>query len=259
MGMLLRACYLVAVLFTVPAFSASPVQVDILTDDDYPPYSYVANGQLKGIYIDLVEQASTLLLPEYQVKITAMPWKRALRRIETGQDFAILPPYNHSGDRKYIHPYSIPLAVESVVTFCRKDVDLNKAFEANNRLQRPIRLGINAGYILLDQKYKTAIANARIQLQENKRTDANLMKLLKGRIDCYANDKLAIEYGLRVQTAQQDPMAMADFVERDFISSQTAHIGYSRVNDAKFPFKADFIEKMDQAIITVLQSQSKQP
>ena len=52
---------------------------------------------------------------------------------------------------------------------------------------------------------------------------------------------------------------MTHFIERDYISSQTAHIGYSRVNDDKFPFKADFIEKMDQAIITVLQSQSKQP
>ena len=180
MGMLLRACYLVAVLVSVPAFSTAPVQVEILTDDDYPPYSYVANGQLKGIYINLIEQASRLLLPEYQVNITAMPWKRALRRIETGQDFAILPPYNHSEDRQYIHPYSIPLAVESVVTFCRKDVDLHQAFADKSKLKSPIRLGINAGYILLDQKYKSAIAAQRIQLQENKKTDANVIKLLKG-------------------------------------------------------------------------------
>ena len=255
MGSLLKAGCIVVALVSSVVFSKTPIQIEILTDDDYPPYSFVDQGQLKGIYIDLVEQAITLLPDDYEVKIVPMPWKRALRNIENGEDFAVLPPYNHSGSRTYINPYSIPLAVESVVTYCHISVDLNAVFTASQAMAEPVRIGINAGYIVLDDKYQEAIDNKRVILQENKSTEANLMKLVKGRIDCYANDKISIEYGLKDHLQDQNKISFDDFILQDFISSQTAHIGYSQVNDAKFPFKQDFIDKMDLAIMQVLKQQ----
>ena len=74
---------------------AQTIKVKIVTDDDYPPYSYVEDGHLKGLYIDLISRASKLLLPEYEVSLEAMPWKRALMKLEQGEEFAILPPYKH--------------------------------------------------------------------------------------------------------------------------------------------------------------------
>ncbi len=66
-----------------------------MVDDDYPPYSYLENRQLKGVYIELLQQAAALLAPEYQLKLQPEPWRRALANMEQGQVFAIMPPYQN--------------------------------------------------------------------------------------------------------------------------------------------------------------------
>ena len=60
-----------------PEYSA-PIKVTILVDDAYPPYSYQINGELYGIYVDIVKQAAQLLSREYQVNLQAVPWKRGV-------------------------------------------------------------------------------------------------------------------------------------------------------------------------------------
>lgn len=58
----------------------------------------------------------------YQVKINAVPWKRALSYIERGKGFAIYPPYHRAEDRPYMWPYSIPILDERVIVVCRAEV-----------------------------------------------------------------------------------------------------------------------------------------
>ncbi len=238
------------------AWSKEPIKIEILTDDDYPPYSYVVDGKPQGLYIEIVQQAAKLLKPEYHIDIIAMPWKRALRKIEQGESFAVLPPYVHPELRPYIQPYSIALAQEDVVTYCRQDVDLKRAFVSSLRLPNPIRLGINSGYLVLNEKYSDAVDNQNLLVRENKSTDANLLKLLKGRVDCYVNDKLSIEYGLQSLREKERNLPDHKFVQMDHLSSQTAHIGYSDVKNMNFPFKYDFVEKMNLALEQVLQQRS---
>ena len=59
MMIFIRAVVIVLLMLTT-SWSAlgTGVKVEILTDDDYPPYSYVLNGETKGIYIDLVKKAA---------------------------------------------------------------------------------------------------------------------------------------------------------------------------------------------------------
>lgn len=228
--------------------AATPIKVEILTDDDYPPYSYVLNGETKGIYIDLVRKAAKYMLPDYEVQVVAMPWKRALKKLEMGQSFAVLPPYLHTELRPYISPYSIPLATEHVVTFCRSDVDLNKAFVPSLKLPNPISIGLNSGYLILTEKYHDAVDKNNLVIRENKSTEANIIKLLKSRVDCYVNDELSTEYSLALLKNGAIDLPDLQIEKMDVLSSQTAHIGYTRINEMNFPYKNDFIDKMDKAL-----------
>lgn len=222
--------------------------VHILADDDYPPYSFVEHGQLKGVYVELVKRAAKQLKPTYHIKLIPMPWKRALSMVENGEAFAILPPYKHLDSRPYIFPYSVPLYEEHVVVYCHRRFNLSAFFESKSK-KRPINLGINSGYLILNEEYLNAVKNNRINLRANKSTEANIKKLLKGRIDCYVNDELTIAQGLKAESGNTSIHKL--FEKKDALSAQTAHIGYSLVNPTKFPFKKDFIEKMDSAILKV--------
>lgn len=235
----------------------SPIIVNILADDDYPPYSYVEHGKLKGLYIDLVRQAATQLSPEYQVKLTGVPWKRALQELENGNAFAVLPPYLHYESRPYINPYSVPLMVETVVTVCHRDIELESAVNGDKQHYPALQLGMNAGYLLLEEEYLNAIAKGRIALWENKSTRANLMKLLIKRLDCYVNDRRAIQFELRKIKRMSPDAAINDLVELDQISTQAAYIGYTNVNVSAFPYKDDFVVKMNQALKQVIGKDSQ--
>ena len=239
------------VIFCIGGNAKESIKVNILADDDYPPYSYMKDGKLTGIYVDLVREASVLLEPEYDISMVAMPWKRALMKIETGEELAIIPPYAHVKKRPYIFPYSVPLAEEQVVVFCNKDIKLENVFSLAD-LPFPINMGINAGYLILNDKYRDAIKKNRIVLRENKSTEANIIKLLKDRIDCYVNDKTTIELGLAKYKVNQYGFEPSNYIEMDFIASQLAYIGYSNTVGKRFPFKNDFVRKMDNALESII-------
>ena len=249
---------LIVVIFELLSFKILARQttfVTIVADDNYPPYSYTENSKVTGVYIDLIKKASKLLEPKYKINIVAMPWKRALMKMENGEAFAIIPPYTHLLARPYISPYSVPLAKESVVVFCHKDVNLHETLKGLST-DSPLIVGINAGYIILNESYYNARQSKRIVISENKSTKANLTKLVTRRIDCYANDKLTIELGLKQIENNTKRFNASDFVQKDFISSQTAHIGYTNVNSDRFPFKSDFVQRMDKAILETLNNKN---
>lgn len=229
---------------------AETTVINILVDDNYPPYSYVHNAQLKGVYVDLVREAAKTLLPEYIVRLEPMPWKRALVKIEQGEVFGILPPYIHFEERPYIGAYSSPLYTEKVVVICQKETNLAQAFKPSVSQEMPIALGLNSGYLVLNEKYKAAVERQSITLYPNKSTEANLLKLVLGRIHCYVNDELTIIQGLK-EIYRDNPEKLQDYVKMDVISKQTAHIGYAK-SHLEISRKKAFIPKMNQALEAVI-------
>ena len=256
---LVRGFFTFILLFCVmnTGLAQEVTKVTILADDDYPPYSYVEKGKLKGIYVRLIHRAANYLPEQYKVNLVAMPWKRALAQIENGRALAIIPPYLHIEARPYIEPYSIPLGTESVVTYCRKHVPLQAILDSLEFSEWTIHIGINAGYILLNDRYYRAINAGKIKMWENKSTDANLMKLLTNKIDCYVNDSISINVALNHIKKELQNIDITGVEEMDRISSNTAHIGYSNTNNSQFPFKDDFVIQMNKAIKLALMDLDK--
>lgn len=229
-----------------PVKSQTSNVVTILADDDYPPYSYVENGVLKGIYIELLRRAITPLQREYFVEIVPMPWKRALLSAKQGNVVGIIPPYRHSEKRPFISSYSIALGTEHVVTYCRQNIDLESALALKLPSEKRLHLGMNAGYLLLNQRYKKAIQSGYIKLWENKSTEANVIKLLTDKLDCYVNDRNATLYELDNIKRSNPELSHIIVEEKDEISQQTAHIGFSQGVDKEFIFK------MNDALLGVM-------
>ena len=225
--------------------------VTILADDSYPPYSYVENNELKGIYVDIVRAAAKLFNKNYQVKLAGAPWKRALMEVKKGRVFGILPPYKHIAERDYIWPYSLAIMSETVVAYCHNDINIIEYFSSASKQVLPIlNIGINSGYMIFSEEIKLAIADKKMLVWENKSTNANILKLQSQRIDCYLNDRLSIQYEL-LRLNKTPELNFDDISESLIVMTQSAHIGYSDSANDDFPFKSDFIQRMDSALTQI--------
>jgi polar amino acid transport system substrate-binding protein len=230
--------------------AGEPEKVIINADDDYPPYSYVENGDLKGIYVELLRVAAKRLAAEYQVILKPLPWKRALLEVEAGQALAVLPPY-FNAERTYIESYSPPLYRESVVLFCNPNVlarapkkfpdDFSGLVVARN-------LGFTLGATMSD-----AVKRKVISVREAPGSEASLLLLHTGAADCYANDRISVHYIVEQMRVgkMRDSSRLAKYKdvplhEAIVVSTEEAMVGYSRAS--RVPYKADFIKKLNAVL-----------
>ena len=73
------AVSLIAILL-ISAPTLAKQEVLVYGDINYPPYSFEEDGKPKGIYVDILK-AAFAHMPDYDVTIKMIPWKRGLEYI----------------------------------------------------------------------------------------------------------------------------------------------------------------------------------
>lgn len=225
--------------------AAAGQSVILYGDENYAPYSHVENGQFKGMYIDILQKAAEKLKPAYDITLQPIPWKRGLADLEFGSAFALFPP-GLKRERTYIDHYSVPIYRETVVVFC------NEAVMAKPRTRFPedfggLTVGVNLGFLLSDRLMQ-AVKQGIVKIEPAKNNDANLKKLARQRVDCFASDRAAAVYAARQLEGYfaGSGFRLQEAVE---LSGEDTYIGYSVKNNPAY--KADFITKMDAALETM--------
>ncbi len=238
------------------ALLAEVIEVTVYADRSYPPYSYEDQGQPSGVYTEILRQAFDRM-EGYRVTIVPVPWKRGLSYIESGQGFAIYPPYYRPDQRPYIRPYSMPIIDERVVVFCHEDV-----MQGAGRPHWPedyygLSVGNNAGFELGGIRFWQAVKEGKIKLDESGGTRSNLLKLGMKRVDCYINDRLSIlfELGqLKRIGKYQEGAGHARLIEGATISLEQGFIGFTDRDQGRFGYKDDFIKRFNTILYEMRRS-----
>ncbi len=221
-----------------------PTKVTIYGDDAYPPYSYLKDGEAKGIYTEIL-QAVFKKMPDYRVTIELVPWRRGLKLLATGDGFALFPPYSYESNRQYISPYSIPILNEEVVVYCQPNSLKNR--QSNNWPGDyfGLTVGINEAFSLGGKAFWQAVKQGDILLKEGKSNRINILSLYKKRIDCYVNDRLSIlwEVNLLIDEGLIPPNWGLTFGTS--ISSEQGFLGFSNTANDKYPYKERFVEQFN--------------
>lgn len=234
------------------ALAQAPISVTVLCDASYPPYSYAENGEAKGLYSDIL-RAAFARMPGYRVNIRPVPWPRGLAALEKGAAFALFPPYHRPAERPWMD-YSRPILEESVVAFVRTDQAKQRAIADFPAAYAGLRIGLNRGFnIIAAPSYKVMLAAG--QLQQSYATDnrTNLLQLKRNRIDVYINDRLSILWELQQMRSEGlfVTTGLNWLVEGPKLSSEHGHLGYTRVNQQAYPYKQDFMQRLDQALLAL--------
>ncbi|WP_171014060.1 transporter substrate-binding domain-containing protein [Chitinivorax sp. B] len=229
-------------LFCLAAPSWAAKQAVILVgDDDYPPYSFKdASGAPKGIYADVLRKVGAAM-PNFTIELQVAPWKRALNNAENGETIGIYPPYKKPEARPWMR-YSAPLLNETVVAVCTRKVAEAKKGAAWPAGFAGLRFGNNAGFQTPGKPFFDMAASGKLTVEEAKTTEQNLQKLVNGRIDCYPNDRRAIES--EVQRLKLDASAI---VEVAIVGKEAGYIGYTS-KGAKFSYQDAFMKEFDETL-----------
>jgi polar amino acid transport system substrate-binding protein len=234
------------------AAQPAPQPVTIYVDDAYPPYSYAVNGAASGVYPAVLARIFAGM-PGYKVELQPVPWKRGLRLLEQGEGFALAPPYYRPAERPWMD-YSAPIVLESVVVYCNEAVAARTAEPRWPDDYHGLRIGVNMGFLLGGAAFDTARRGGRLTVEEARGTDENLKKLLLGRIDCYMNDRAAIQHALQRARAEDAYQRMAHIVETNVVSQENGYLGFTRLHGERWPFRADFIRQFNLVLETLRRS-----
>jgi len=208
------------------AVFAKDINVVVYALDDYPPYSYEENGEIKGIYTEILKKAFSGM-KGYKIDIKGVPWKRGLKYIELGTGFALYPPYYHPEKRPYMKPYSVPILEEKVVVFCTEKI-LEHPRPVWPEDYYGLTIGNNMEFKIGGDKFFKAVKEGKIKIDEADGTRQNILKLGKGRTDCYINDRLSIVWEIgRLRKSGEYKDNYAKITEGVVVSSQNGFLGFT--------------------------------
>jgi polar amino acid transport system substrate-binding protein len=240
---------IIIVLFFTRVSFAEKIEVNILVNDSHPPYVYLEQGHIKGIYIEVLKRISERM-SGYKLTITSAPWQRVKKLIEKGKGFAFLPPYYHGHDWHYVWPYSISIMDESVVVLCRKDV---------TNTSRPnwpqdyvgLRIANNSGFDGFGgPTFRKLVKDGAITLAEAKSTNLNLLRLIRRRVDCYMGNQISVEWAIKImlESGELSMTEKESIVEAAVISTDAVYMGFTDRDQGKFYYKRDFVKKFNNEI-----------
>lgn len=237
---------------------SSAQQIKVVTyDDQSPPFIYRdKEGELTGIYIEIVKTALSNM-PSYQADFVSLPWVRAKSEIESGKAFAILPPYFHAHDwltedseqRPYIWPYSLPLFTHSDIVICNEYVQIKAEAEFPIDYQG-LRFVMSNGDGRAGESFSQLVNDKKIELLLVNDIENFFPALFTGIVDCTIMSKFTFAW-YKKQIKEKNVFQKLSEKGRRLIvvatiASNDGFLGYSDINvDKNFPFKKDFSIKFD--------------
>jgi polar amino acid transport system substrate-binding protein len=151
----------------------------------YPPYEFEDNGELKGIALEIVENAFERM--NKPISIRLLPWAKAVRHIKKGKADAIFTAFKNP-DRESFADFSREVLVHQTVSLFVR-ADSNITFDGDLKKLSSSTFGVvrkvSYGKIFDDALKKKQIK----QIVVSETGEENMQKLLEGRFDILVSNR----------------------------------------------------------------------
>ena len=143
---LLAALFVLSATFTTPVFSSTTLQststpqsplpererpvIRVTGDQNYPPYSFIQNGEPTGFDNDLILAVAEAM--GFEVKIELLPWGEARQRLDDGKA-DVIAGMAHLESRDPFYDFSIPTTKVSFDLFVRYNSDIRSLDDARGK------------------------------------------------------------------------------------------------------------------------------
>ena len=233
------------------------IDVTIHVDADYKPFSFLDNGEAKGIYIDVLKTAFSRM-KGFKVEMKAVPWERGKKIMETGEGFGLAPAFFHGHDWPYLYPYSLPFYTETIIAVCQENV-----LKSSRKKWPQDYIGLSIGNVAgFDgwggDEFRKLVSQGKIRYEEARGSKENILKLAFGRLDCIMMEERAFDFVFnQLQKSgefgqgQHMPIRKCAIIGQDPV-----YIGYSKTarEAGKYPFQFEFMQAFDSVIYKMIKS-----
>ncbi len=195
-----------------------PLTISIVTDRDFTPFCFEERGVVQGIDIDIMREAARRM--NLGIKITPLPWKRALVEIKEGNAFAGGMSLFRTPEREEFTFFTGPVHYSRISVFVKKD----RLLKFNNIADLyGVTVGINRGFAISDE-FDVAVKTGKIRMEEVNSTEQNIQKLLAGRIDCFLGNNINTLYFLK----KSEFKGMVKELEKPVVKGKAAYFVFSK-------------------------------
>jgi polar amino acid transport system substrate-binding protein len=248
----------VALMLFLSVAYATTQEVEIYVDAAYEPFSYMdEKGEAKGVYIDMLRTAFSRM-EGYNVKLTPIPWKRGQRIMEQGTGIGLAPVFYHGHDWPYLYPYSLSFYTETILAICDQEV-LKQPLPDWPHDYVGMRVSNVAGFDGWGgQEFRRLVDEGKIRYDTANGAAQNVMKLLKGRVDCIMMEENAFKILTKqiVESETYDERQDVKYEVGAVIGTDPVYIGFSKParESGNWPFLFDFMQSFDSEIYKMIKS-----
>ncbi|USD66932.1 transporter substrate-binding domain-containing protein [Vibrio sp. SCSIO 43136] len=182
---------LLFVVFHITSVWAAKQELTFYTEE-YPPYNYQENGELRGIAVELLIAANSNIGREIEREnIKLRPWPRAYRAARS-QLNAVLFSTARTEMREALFKWAGPIGQTRIVLLAKKS--------AGVRIEHPSHISRYSVGVIMDDvgeqlSLKAGVPASQIQRANNAKSLAKMLNL--GRIDVWAYEEYVARWILR--------------------------------------------------------------
>lgn len=172
-------------------------KVIILVTENYIPYGFEENGIIKGIAVDVLNEA--FARQGYGIELKMFPWTRGLQMVEDGDTDGIFCAFYSEERAIYMQYLNEPIAYEAQYVYTLKDSPVN--FDGTLDSLKPYRIGVIQDWFY-GGDFERAVKARTLNVEKVTDLPINLQKLMDGRIDAIVNPRFSTLYYLKQMNIQ---------------------------------------------------------
>lgn len=153
--------------------------------EDYPPYEFVEEGEVKGMNLDIIREAFKRM--GIKAYFEPRPWKRAIYQLKTGEILALSSGFKTKEREDFVIFPDAPLSVEIVTVVVRKGREFSvKSLED----LRGMKLGVVQEYVY-GEPFDSMTGLNKVRAKSSHQL---IRLLLEGRVDAAIGNKAVFRY-----------------------------------------------------------------
>lgn len=199
--------------------------IQIAVDSENPPFMFQKNNSAEGLYPRLIKKLFANL--PYDVKIEALPWKRALYLLDEGK-VAVAGIYKNN-ERLKKYEYTDQIFVEKILIYAQKNKAIH--FDSITDLKN-YKIGVIRGWSY-GQEFDDAVTRGLISIEENNSDQLNFKKLVIGRLDAV----IAVEESAKLALKRSEFAASVRALDKPLTVNAT-YIAFKKQNTNNALIKA---------------------
>ncbi|TYB30980.1 MAG: amino acid ABC transporter substrate-binding protein [Candidatus Mcinerneyibacterium aminivorans] len=202
---------------------------------EFPPYSYIENGEITGLEVEIVKKICEIADIDYDISL--MPFSRAYRSVLNFKrtEYDALFNFYKTPKRLNVFKYTEPIIENPIVFFVRKKDDIK--FDGEIASIKGKKVGVMRGYVY-SQEFSRAVKEDIIEVEKANSHIINFKKLISGRIDIYAVEKFVGCFVVNDMNIQNKVKTLTTPLK-----IQQGYIGFSKYNPKK-----RFINRINSAL-----------